>query len=622
MTRAQIPNPKLQNPRSKAQIGKSQIGKAERIPRAGPTIAAGHLSAFFLALVVCSLGAGLVSVQPVAAQEPPPDPRFGAVEAFWEPASATEAGVAWERILFYWSELQPGGPDDWNGYHVQDVWLDGAAAQGREVIGLMKHTPVWATDGLFGCGVPRGLELPVDDPGNLWATFVRRVVGMYAGRINHWVIWNEPDIDPEAYGHEWCGSMEEYYQLLKVAYVAAHEANPDVTIHLAGTTMWHDRTYLRRFLALVTQDPTAPANNYYFDVATVHIYFQTETVPYIINETRAALSAYGLRKPVWVNETNASPDSDPLWPLVRPRWRVSLEEQAGFLLQGFALGLSADAERIAVYKWMDAGLPPGGEPFGILRPDGSRRPAFDAYKLITTHYAGTISAREDRRSLYTVVTLDRGALKTRVLWARTAAETAVSVPALAPQARLIDQTGAEQTVQPVNGQYTLTLPGARCADEYAGCIVGGTTYLLVEDTGAAPPPAETATPVPTDPPPETAVPEPTEPLTTPVPMDTPTPLPTATPTATPTQPPTPTATPTPLPTPTFTPTPPPTATPTVTPSHTPVPSATPTPAPSNSNAQDSLSLPILVGLALVVLFTAVTVARSKRRRQGRMTNDK
>nr|HID14097.1 hypothetical protein [Anaerolineae bacterium] len=490
-----------------------------------------HCSLFIVSLFIVSLFIGHWSF--AWAQDPPPDVRFGAVEAFWDSASAIEAGVAWERILFYWSELQPNGPDDWNGYHVQDVWLEWAAAQGREVIGLLKHTPAWATDGPPGCGVPRGLDLPLDDPGNLWATFVRRVVGMYAGRIDRWVIWNEPDIDPQTYGAEWCGSVEEYYRLLKVAYLAAHQANPDVVIHLAGLTYWHDRTYLRRFLAVISQDSTAPAHDYYFDVATVHIYFQTETVPFILNETRAALAAYGLHKPVWVNETNASPDSDPLWPLVRPRWRVNLEEQAGFLLQSFALALSAGAERIAVYKWMDAGLPPGGEPFGILRPDGSRRPAFDAYRLITTHYAGTVSAREDRYSLHEVVTLNRGRLTTRVLWARTAADVTVSLPALAPQARLIDQTGAEQLIEPVDGQYTLTLPGARCADEHAGCIIGGTTYLLVEETGGVPPPAETITPAPTEPPATSNA------------SDTPTPLPTATPTSLPTHTPTPTNTSTP-----------------------------------------------------------------------------
>ncbi|MCX7682725.1 MAG: hypothetical protein N2508_12310, partial [Anaerolineae bacterium] len=471
-----------------------------------------------------------MSVLPVRAQSSPPDLRFGAVEAFWDHTSAAEAGVAWERILFYWSELQPDGPDHWNDYHVQDVWLEWAAAEGREVVGLLKHTPAWATDGPPGCGVPRGLELPIEDPANLWATFVRRAVGMYAGRIKHWVIWNEPDIAPGTYGHEWCGSVEEYYQLLKVAYLAAHQANPDVIIHLAGLTYWHDRTYLRRFLAVATQDPTAPEHGYYFDVVTLHIYFQTETVPYIINETRAALRAYGLNKPIWVNETNASPDSDPLWPLVRPRWRVSLEEQAGFLLQSFALALSAGAERVAVYKWMDAGLPPGGEPFGILRPDGSRRPAFEAYRLITTHYAGTITAREERHPLYIMVTLNRGRATTRVLWARTAAAATVSVPALAERARLIDQSGAERIIEPVGGFYAFTLPGARCADEHAGCIIGGTTYLLVE--GESGPPLSAPTPTPHEAHSGTVVATPT--LSGTVALPTATPLPTVTPAPTPT----------------------------------------------------------------------------------------
>ncbi|MDY7077041.1 MAG: hypothetical protein SXV54_08975, partial [Chloroflexota bacterium] len=487
----------------------------------------------------------------MTAQNPPPDPRFGAVEAFRDPVAAAEAGVGWERILFYWSELQPNGPEDWNGYHVPEEWLNQASAAGREMIAVLKHTPAWATDGPPGCGVPRGLDLPVDDPNNLWATFVRRTAQMYAGRINRWIIWNEPDIAPDTYGAEWCGSLEEYYQLLKVAYQAAHQANPDVVIHLAGTTTWHDKTYLRRFLAFATQDPTGPEHGYYFDVVSLHIYFRPETVPEIFNETRAALSAYGIQKPIWLNETNGPPNSDPQWPMEAANYEISLEEQSSFLLQSFALALSAGAERIAVYKWLDNDLLPNFEPFGLIRPDFSRRPAFDAYRLITTHYASTFSTHKDRQPLYTVVTLDRGNITTRVLWARTSSAVTVSTPALATQARLIDQTGTEQFIEPVNGQYTLALPGARCADK-RGCIIGGLTYLLVEETSGAPPPAETVTPVPTEPSQETVEPVPTETPTTTVPLDTPTPPPTATPM--PTETPPPTATPTETPPPTFTPT--------------------------------------------------------------------
>ena len=561
MTKSQIPNPK-------SQILKSTL----------------------LVFVICHLPFVIslsFVISPVRAQDPPPGVRFGAVEAFRDPVAAAEAGVGWERILFYWSELQPNGPEDWNGYHVPDEWLNLASIQGREVVGLLKHTPAWATDGLPGCSVPRGLDLPIDDPSNLWATFVRRVVGMYAGRIDRWIIWNEPDIAPDTYGAEWCGSVEEYYLLLKVAYLAAHQANPDVTIHLAGMTTWHDKTYLHRLLAFATQDPTGPEHGYYFDVVALHIYFRTETVPEIINETRTVLAAYGLNKPIWVNETNAPPNSDPQWPMAAANYEISLEEQAGFLLQSFALALSAGAERIAVYKWLDNDLLPDFEPFGIIRPDFSHRPAFDAYRLITTHYAGAISAREDRHSLYTVVTLDRGGLTTRVLWARTETDETVSVPALAGRARLIDQTSAEQFIEPVDGQYTLILPGARCADK-RGCIIGGTTYLLVEETTGTPPPAEmteTITPAPTEPP-----------ATTTNPPDTPTPLPTVTPTPSPTHTPTPspTHTPTPTPTPPHTPTPPLT--------HTPTPP--PTPWPSNPATPDPPVWPMLVGLAVVMLFAA------------------
>ena len=560
-------------------------------------------SSFIISLFIVSL-----FIRSVAAQGLPPDIRFGAVEAFRDPVAAAEAGVGWERILFYWSELQPNGPDDWNGYHVPDDWLNLADAAGREVVGLLKHSPAWATDGPPGCGVPRGLYLPVDDPGNLWATFVRRVVGMYVGRIDRWIIWNEPDIAPDTYGAEWCGSVEEYYQLLKVAYLAAHQVNPSVTIHLAGLTYWHDRSYLRRFLTIATQDPTGPEHGYYFDVVSLHIYFRSETVPQIINETRATLTAYGLNKPIWVNETNAPPNSDPQWPMAAANYEISLEEQAGFLLQSFALALSAGAERVAVYKWLDNDLPPGFEPFGIIRPDFSHRPAYDAYRLITAHYAATISAREDRQSLYTVVTLDRGNLTTRVLWARTEADASVSVPALAPQARLIDQTGAEQLIEPVDGQYTLALPGARCADK-RGCIIGGPTYLLVEEAGSASSPEESAVSAPDEPRAATNLGNTPTPLLTATPTlsptATPTPLPTATSTFLPTCTPTPTETPTP------TPTPQPSPTPTATPTHismlphTPTPTKLPTPRPSVPATPAPPLWPTLVGLAAVTLFAAL-----------------
>jgi len=546
-----------------------------------------------------------------AAGQAPPAPRFGAVEAFRDPVAAAEAGVGWERILFYWSELQPQGLNDWNGYHVPDEWLNQAEAAGRDVVAVLKHTPAWATDGPPGCGVPRGLDLPVNDPNNLWARFVRRTVEIYRGRIHHWVIWNEPDIAPETYGAEWCGSVDEYYRLLKVAHQIIKELDPQATIHLAGLTHWHNPGYLRQLLAVASQDPEAAANGYFFDVVSLHIYFEIKNFPIIINETEATLRLYGLDKPIWINETDAPPNDDPRYPLPEANFKISLEEQASFLLQAFALALSEGVERIAVYKWVVADPPPAGaEPNGIVRPDGSKRPAFEAFKLATAHYAGTQGATRSGDRAHTVVRLNRGAQVTRVLWARTDSPVTAVVPALASQAQLIDQTGQQQTIQPSGGQYQIPLPGARCADS-RGCIIGGPTYLLIEETTGTPPPGSpqpTLTPSATSVGPiATATVTPTVtpttgPTITPTLTPTPSPTPTATPTPLPTATPTPSATPSPTPTSTPSPsaTPSPTLTPSITPTRTPFPTRAPTPG-----EVDASIWPLLIGLAIIMLVAAI-----------------
>ncbi len=586
-----------------------------------------------LITVLASMGSLLLPLGYSNAQDFPRDPRFGAVESFWDTQAAMEANVSWERILFYWSQLQPYSPDDWNSLHVADEWLQWAGDQGRQVVGLLKNTPAWATDAdpASEASPPRGLYLPIDDPGNLWATFVRRTVSFFGSRgVHRWIIWNEPDIEPGVYGHEWAGTVEEYVQLLKVAYLVIKEVDPSAQVHLAGLTYWHDQGWLPKFLRVVTADPEAAAHNYYFDTLSLHIYFQTDSVDFIVYETRAALAAFGLSKPIWINETNASPDSDPLWPIERPRFQVDLREQASFVLQAYALGLSAGAERIAVYKLIDVGLPPGGEPFGLIRPDHSRRPAYTAYQLMTQHYAGTMTARTVRDPLWVQTTLGRGEATTRVFWARTLQEVTLTVPALASQATLIDQEGNVQTLDGSSGSYTLTLPGARCADVVLGCIIGGPTYLLVEaaPSGQPPPPvADTPTPETVEPSPTLALspvsesPSPSwTPSETPAPTSTPSATATATPTATETPSPSPSSTSTNTPTATWTATPSPSPTPSATPTATPPPTPSqrplPTPTPEESGRTETFGNWLLLGwgglIALVILVGLIGLLLRKR----------
>jgi hypothetical protein len=534
-----------------------------------------------LALVCFGLLIPQIWAGPPALALAPPDPRFGVVEAYEAPDQAALAGVGWERILFWWHQLQPNGSEDWNGQYFPDEILDRERAQGREVVGLLNNTPPWATDGEPLRGVPRGLYLPHDDPNNLWASFVRRVVSHYAGRIDHWIIWNEPDVwDGEHVGHTWTGSVEDYYQLLKVAYLAAKEANPNCVIHLTGLTYWWDwvygrRQYFERFLDVVAQDPTALQHNHYFDVVTLHIYFKPQTVYEITSIFRQAMLEHGLDKPIWINETNAAPSHDPARPVHNPRFVISLDEQASYIIQACALGLAAGVERIAVYKMIDK---PGDvhanpEPYGLVRGDGSFRPAFHAYQVVTTYLADYRGASLVRRGDIDQVTIDRGERTTTVLWNRSSVTQTIAVQAIAPQAILVNKEGQSRALTPDNGQYVVTLDGALCSDPTA-CFIGGGPLLLIEEgppsaRGLLQPTAIATTP--TASPTSTATPSPTA-----TPTPTQTPLPTETPSPTPTPTPTRTLTPTPTPPPTATNTPTPTATATT---NTPSPTSTLTPSP-------------------------------------------
>ena len=273
--------------------------------------------------------------------------------------------------------------------------------------------------------------------------------------------------------------------LFNIVYII----KPDAEIHLAGTTYWHDvnagrRLYLDRLLERITKDPEAAQHGYYFDVVSLHIYFRSETVYDIVRKTRALLDQYGLSdKHIWLNETNAGPTDDPLWPVVRPQYQIDLAQQAAFLVQAAALGLAAGVERMAVYKFYDWNLPPGAESFGLLRPDQSRRPAFDSWAMVIRELNGVKSATLAQSDRVDAIRLSRTDGSQMVaLWARKADVVQVQISATSTSATMIDQYGHQMAIEPVNHQYAISLEGARC-NKTDGCAVGGNVELLMLPSG-------------------------------------------------------------------------------------------------------------------------------------------
>jgi hypothetical protein len=466
-----------------------------------------------------------------------PDYRFGAIETYAAADAATELGAGWTRVTFEWARIQPNGSDEWNDIPISDDVLNGEVVRGRQVTGLLITTPAWATDTSLGAGVPQGLYLPPNDPNNLWANFVREIVTRYAGRVDHWTIWNEPEIPPESPDATWGGSLGDFVQLLRVAYIVANEVNPNVTIHMAGMTHWHNDRWFGQFLDAVIADPQAPAYNYYFDVATLHLYHEPEKMFDITAFYYREMRDRGIYKPIWLAETNAYLS------------RVSEDEQAYFIFQAFSLEIAAGVQRIGVYKMVDTATDSAAdpEPFGLARMDGSLRPAFEAYRLATNYLAGFRGGTWDRRDTISKVTIDRGEKTTTVLWTRAPASQQIMLEARTTRALLVDVYGSAYQIHPERGYYRLDLPGARCAQGTPDCAIGGAPIMVIEDAPVdaltAPPPASPTpsdlaeiptpifTPLPTEALPPTVIPSPTP---TPTPTQSPTPLPTPTPTHTPT----------------------------------------------------------------------------------------
>jgi hypothetical protein len=322
------------------------------------------------------------------------DTRFGLVEAFRlaERDRPAALGARYQRLVVWWRGLQPTPGAALNPHYLPLALLDRERARGFDLVGVLINTPDWAaanpTDG--GRSVPRNLHLAWDDPRNDWGRFVEQMARTYAGRVDDWIIWNEPDIepgDPNAAYYTWAGTVEDYYQLLRVAYRAAKRGNPAARVHLAGLTYWVDQRkgrpqYFERLLDLIAADETAPVHRHYFDVATLHLYTDPRALYHVPRLYDELMRARGLEKPIWIDETNVIPWDDSTnrgtGYDVASGMRCTLADQASYVLQAFALGLAGGAERIALYKAADS---PGAARNGDVDAAERAAPASARYRV-------------------------------------------------------------------------------------------------------------------------------------------------------------------------------------------------------------------------------------------------
>lgn len=443
-------------------------------------------------------------------------PRYGVAEAFHNDR-ASELGASWERDVFSWAAIQPNGPDDWLAdQYFSPQLIQREHDRGMEIVGVLQFTPKWAAEHpeQGERSVPRNLAAPADSADNYWARFAGQLAAYYKGRIDRWIIWNEPEFRPGDTGvgesYSWLGTDDEYYLLLKRAYQAMKSANPGATVVFAGTSYWVDvnmgrPTFFRRLLNVAAADPEGKANGLFFDAVAFNLYRCPDDLYRIFTETKALLKNKGADKPVWLTETNAMPYDDPATPKPRDGQRVTMALQADYVIQGLALASAAGYEWLSWYRVDDGNIWRDQEVWGLVRDDGTPRPAFQAMKTAVGLFSGarkiTFMPLEREESpfgtpwpqdpdsyypnwqIYQVVFDHPDGRRVTVLWNADGWMTRVSVPARGSSAVLVDKTGADRPLSAVDGAYQVDLGAATATgptDPEGYHFIGGPPLMIVE----------------------------------------------------------------------------------------------------------------------------------------------
>src|SRR5215471_6542116 len=466
----------------------------------------------------------LIPTPPPLEPTPTPglDPHFGVAEGFRNPQVMADIGAGWERVVLSWADIQPDGPDDfsWLGRTVPPTALAEELRRGVRLAGLLQFTPDWAASDATdpGRSVPRNLDLPDDDPRNYWARFVFETVKYYTGRIDEWIVWNEPEFKPnDAAGSgtfTWLGSDEQFARLMQVAYRAAKRANPRAVVSFPGTSYWVDQNagrqqFYERYLRLVSVDPEARAASFYHDAVSLNIYRAPDDLVRLHQQFKDLQLRYEVDVPIWLLELNAMPTNDRAIPCFERHAfnpiQTTLDEQAAYAVQALALAAAVDYRRIAFYQMVDDNPCVQSAVWGITRDDGTPRPVARALRTAVQSLGGFLKARfvplvrpqtrwaawptvpdsfVPNWQVYLIAFDLPASRRVTVVWNGDGSALRVRLPRYGSAPRLLDGQGRILDLTTVGQDYAISLPAATAhfsGDPDGYFFIGGEPRLLIED---------------------------------------------------------------------------------------------------------------------------------------------
>lgn len=359
-------------------------------------------------LAVLFLGIGLSArpLPPAAMNSP-----FGVV-CPWPDVGRDGMGAVWCRCgagatrLGSWPDLEPlpgvfvwePAEREWQAYYVREHLVPAP---------ILGYTPQWASR---RAGTPDGHRSP---PADMWHyyRFCKAISRRFAGRIWFWEVWNEPNIG------FFDGTIAEYVDMLKTAAVAIRAGNPKAYVVFGGMA-GVDSPFLRRCYGFGARE--------YFDIMAAHPYQWSKTFDDAwflakVSALRRIMTDNGdAAKPIWLNEVGWSTASKDISPM----------DQARLLVQCYVTALSRPDLGIQRIFWFCV-KDWGGPGYGLYADNGTRKPAWYAYRHMTRRlaratFAGSLNLGQTARAY--VFKLGAADEWLTVAWATRLQPTKVTIP--------------------------------------------------------------------------------------------------------------------------------------------------------------------------------------------------
>jgi hypothetical protein len=318
-------------------------------------------------VVLCDRALAATEIAALAAHQ---DPPAAGLCAWWSFDDADDPGQ--DRGLYRLHAS--AGRRDW-----MLAAADQAQAHGMRILGILGFPPAWGSTAPAGAARPWVYKPKLPD----WERYVEATTRQFAGMIDHWEIWNEPNI---SVFWEPTPDAKEFLEVVRTGYAAAKRGNPACTVVTPGLAGAGE--YGGDFMGELIRSGVVPS----CDALSIHPYRQTtpEESDLVGDLTRLAAlcEQHGGRRPLWLTEW--------CWTTEIPGG--STEERSALLTgRGIVLALGTGlVDRIFWFRLADPGTDRfySEDNYGLCYNDLTPRPAYFALRTCARLLDGARPAAE------------------------------------------------------------------------------------------------------------------------------------------------------------------------------------------------------------------------------------